>query len=405
MRIEIEEPGRSARKASLSLFFSAGFRPFFLLAGVAAAVNMLGWLVVYFAHGDIPQAFAPVVWHGHEMIYGFAAAAVAGFLLTAVPNWTSSTPVAGKPLMLLTAIWLLGRLTFWLSGVCPAWVVAVADLAFLPVMGYLVARPLIAAGKMRNIVFLPILGVLWIGALLVQLENLAGTATGLMGVRLGIWVLLLMIAIIGGRIIPAFTGAFLRMQGLGEVRTISWLEQVAPPAVVAAAIADVFIPDNPLTGVLLLIAAVLHGWRLSGWQGVKTRHSPILWVLHLGYGWLVIGLALRGISVFVPDVVPPSAALHALTAGTIATMILGVTTRAALGHSGRPLKVAPSIAWAYGLLTAGAFVRSIGPIVHPSAAGDLIPAVAGLLWLLAFGIYVAVYLPVCTQPRADGRPG
>lgn len=385
--------------------FAAGFRPFFLLAGLQAAAAMAGWLVFYFGSGSLPQAFFPVLWHSHELVFGFAGAAVAGFLLTAVPNWTGTKPRSGAPLAALAGLWIAGRVAFWLSASVPAWAVALLDLAFLPVLAVLVGKPLLAAGR-RNLVFLPILATFWLGELLVQLENLTGAATGMLGVRLGIWVLALMIAIIGGRIVPSFTGSWLRMNRPEvEIRSSAMVERLAPPMVALAGVADLLVPENPVTGLLLLSAGALHAVRLAGWHGLKTMGTPILWVLHVGYAWLVIGLVLRGVAVFAPAVVPPSAALHALTAGAVATMILGVMTRAALGHSGRPLVVAAPIAWAYGLLTVAAFIRVFGPIVHPSAAGDLVPAVSGTLWLTAFLVYVAVYAPICLRPRADGRPG
>lgn len=406
MRIEIEDPSAAGRRPAGSVLFAAGFRPFFLLAGLQAALAMAGWLAFYFGSGTLPQAFFPVVWHGHEMVFGFAAAAVAGFLLTAVPNWTGTRPVSGPPLMLLSALWLAGRIVFWLSAALPAWIVAAVDLAFLPVLAFLVGRPIVQAGNKRNLPFLPILGLFWLGEVLVQLEPLAGADTGMTGIRLGIWVLLVMIAIVGGRIIPSFTGNWLRMQGQDPtVRAQEWVERAAPAAVAAAGLADVFVPAHAGTGLLLLVAAALHGWRLAGWRGVATLREPILWVLHVGYLWLVVGLALRGASVFAPGAVPPSAALHALTTGAVATMVMGVMTRAALGHSGRPLRISTAIAWAYGLVSVGAFIRAFGPIVHPSAAGDLVPAVSGTLWMTAWLVYVWVYAPICTRPRADGRPG
>ncbi len=388
------------------VLFAAGFRPFFLLAGLQAVAAMVGWLVFYFGSGTLPHAFSPVLWHAHELVFGFGIAAVTGFLLTAVPNWTGTKPRSGAPVAVLAGLWLAGRLGFWFSSLLPAWLVAVLDLAFLPVLAFLVAQPLLAAGKLRNIIFLPILGMFWFGELLVQMESVAGTDTGMAGVRLGIWVLILMITIIGGRIVPAFTANWMRATGSdGQVRTSEMLDRIAPILVAIAAAGDILIPASPATGAVLLVAAAAQAWRLAGWQGLKTLSQPILWVLHVGYAWVVIGLALRGLAVYVPASAPPSAALHALTAGAIATMILGVMTRAALGHSGRPLQVSTAVAWAYGLLTISAFIRVFGPIVHPSTAGDLVPAVSGGIWIAAFLIYVAVYWPICTRPRADGRPG
>ncbi len=402
MTIEIAQPGGAQRRF---VPFASGFRPMFLLAGAQAVAAMAGWLVFYFGSGALPQAFFPVVWHGHEMVYGFAAAAVAGFLLTAVPNWTGTRPVSGPPLVALTLVWIVGRLAFWLSQDIPALLVAALDLAFVPLLLALVGKPLWAAGP-RNRPFLALLAAFWVGAAMVHGEALGLGDTAATGVRVGIWVLLTLIAIVGGRIVPAFTGNWMRQNGVdGQIRVRPWLEKVAPAGVAAAGLADVVSPTSPATAMLLILVAALHAIRLAGWQGARTMGAPIVWVLHVAYSWLVVGLALRGVAVLWPLVVPPSAGLHALTVGAVGLMVMGVMTRAALGHSGRPLRVPTVIAWAYGLLALAAFIRAIGPIVHSSAAGDLIPAVTGGLWTLAWAIYVAVYAPICLRPRIDGRPG
>jgi uncharacterized protein involved in response to NO len=386
------------------VFFAAGFRPFFLFAAIQAAVMLPLWLLVFFAILPVGANWNPVVWHAHAMVFGFAGAAIGGFLLTAVPNWTNSHHVSGRPLMLLFGVWLVGRAAVALAGVLPPLAVAVIDLGYLPVLAALLAKPLIDAGKWRNIAFLPILGVMWLADLCVHLEALTGNATGLKGIYLGIFVVLLMIVIVGGRIVPSFTQNWLRMQGKPvEIPPVAWIEKGgAAGSLVLAAAAQLAAPSSAIAGILALVAAGIHGYRLSRWHGLATFASPILAVLHVGYGWMVLGFALLGLASFT-DILPASAAIHALTAGSIGTMVIGVMSRAALGHSGRPLLVAPATVAAYVLVSVGALLRVAAPAIP--GAMTVLTLAGGLAWTLGWLVYAVVYFPVTTQPRADGRPG
>ncbi len=400
--IPLQEPVYRGKPGPL--FFAAGFRPFFLFAGIHAMLALPLWLAVYVGGVDLRLPFGPTVWHGHEMVFGFAAAAVGGFLLTAVPNWTNTHHVSGRPLMVLFALWLAGRLAFTLAGLLPPIVVAVLDLAYIPMLALLLGRPLIAAGKARNMVFLPILGLFLLANAVVHGGVYLGWGDPMRGVYLGMALLLVMIAIVGGRIVPSFTQNWLRMQGKPvEVTPIGWIEKGgAQGSVLLAGILTALVPSSPAAGVVLLAAAGIHLLRLSRWHGLKTVSNPILWVLHLGYLWMVVGLALLGACSFI-DGLPVSAAVHALTAGSIGTMILGVMSRAALGHSGRPLLVSPLTVAAYVLLSVGTVLRVVAPLV-PSAQMGLTHG-GGTLWALAWLLFVVVYFPIVTRPRADGRPG
>lgn len=400
--IPLQEP--AYRGHAGPVFFAAGFRPFFLFAGIQAAVMLPLWLLV-FHHGlDLGLSYPPAVWHGHELVFGFGVAAVGGFLLTAVPNWTNMHHVSGRPLMALFGLWLAGRVAFSLGGVLPAALVALLDLAYLPVLAAMMAGPLIKAGKWRNIAFLPILAALWMANAMVHLDIVLGVGEAMTGVYLGIFLLLMMIAIVGGRIVPSFTLNYLRMQGRPlEARTHGWVEKGGAVGSLAAAAALTLVaPGSVAAGVALLVAAAIHGLRLAGWHGAKTLKSPLLWVLHLGYLWLVVGLALLGLSSFI-DALPVSAALHALTAGSIGTMILAVMSRAALGHSGRPLQAAPATVAAYVLLSLGTVLRVVSPLV-PEIGLEMTGA-AGLCWAGAWVLFVFVYAPIVARPRADGRAG
>jgi uncharacterized protein involved in response to NO len=385
--IQLEEP--VFRPKGGPVFFAAGFRPFFLFAAIEAAVMIPLWLAVQSGMVDLGTGFPPMLWHGHEMLFGFAGAAVGGFLLTAVPNWTDGRILGGPRLMALFAAWVLGRVAFLLAGILPPVAVAVADLLYLPGLAFLLAEQLIGARKWRNIAFLPVLGVLWASDIAFHLGE------GLAALHAGITVVLVMIAIVGGRVVPSFTETWLRMKGtIVTPRRLPWIEKGgAAVSIVVAGLVMVVAPGSPYAGIALLAAAGVHGLRLSGWHGAKTFSNPILWVLHVGYGWMVVGLALWGLSCLLP-VLPQTAALHALTAGSIATMVMGVMSRAALGHSGRSLDVPPLIVAAYILVSVGALLRVVG-----------LTMIGGSVWSLAWVFFVIIYWPIVTRPRADGRPG
>lgn len=381
------------------IFFAAGFRPFFLSAGLLAALMLPLWLAVFVGGVDLGLPYPAAVWHGHEMVFGFAAAAVGGFLLTAVPNWTNTHHVSGRPLMVLYAAWAAGRVAMLLGGVLPPLVVAAIDLLYLPLLAALMAGPLIRAGKWRNIAFVPILVAFSLTNLAVHLDIAFGLGDGLGAIYIGITLLLVMIAIVGGRIVPSFTQNWLRMQGQAvELAPIGWIEKGgAAVSIALGGLLAAFAPGSVAAGVVLLAAAGIHLARLGRWHGLKVLRSPILWVLHLGYLWMVVGLALLGLSSF--SDLPASAALHALTAGAISTMVLGVMSRAALGHSGRSLELSPLTVAAYVLLSVGAALRVAGfDHIGMTHAG-------GALWSLAWVLFVVVYWPIVTRPRADGRPG
>lgn len=400
--IPLQEP--VYRGSAGPIFFAAGFRPFFLSAGILAAVSLPLWLAIYSAGIDLGLPYPVSVWHGHEMVYGFAGAAIGGFLLTAVPNWTNTHHVSGKPLMVLYGAWLAGRLAMVLGGVLPPLVVAAIDLAYLPLLAGLVAKPLIGAGKWRNIAFVPILLVFFLTNLAVHLDIAFGIGDGIGALYAGITLVLVMITIVGGRIVPSFTQTWLRMQGRPvEPRLFGWIEKGGAVASVAVGgLLAAFAPGSMATGMVLLAAAAINLVRLAGWHGVRALTNPLLWVLHVGYLWMVVGLALLGLASFLPEL-PASAALHALTAGAVATMILGVMSRAALGHSGRPLAVSRPTVAAYVLVTVGTLLRVAAPLLGDAQMGAT--HAGGAIWALAWVLFVVVYWPIVTRPRADGRPG
>lgn len=381
-------------------FLSYGFRPFFLL-GAAWAIAALAIVLAALAFGVWP-ADAPQLdrWHGHEMLFGFVAAAVAGFLLTAVPTWTSTPPVRGAPLAALAALWLAGRAVMlpWL-GLHGAW--ALVDAAFFPAVALAVGVPLVRTRNYRNLQFIAMLLVLALADLLF-VADLTGwlDAPPFDPLRLVVNLVVLMIAVVGGRIVPLFTRNALLMRGIKRpFAPIPWLDRAAIAAVVAVLLGDLVVPNGAAAGWLAAIAAVLHAVRLGRWHGHATLSMPIVWVLHLGYAWLPIAFALK--AVWLLGAAPWTVNwLHAFTAGAFGTMVLGVMTRVALGHTGRPLVVAKPIAVAYGLVTVGAALRILAPIALPAFYVELMTA-ALAAWAGAFAIFLAVYVPILVAPRAD----
>jgi uncharacterized protein involved in response to NO len=389
----------------ISRLFAAPFRVFFFLAGLYSIVIMGLWLPVYVGAMALPERFGPALWHGHEMIFGYTGAVLAGFLLTAVANWTGVPAWTGRPLAWLGGVWLAGRVAVTCGDSWPGWLVALVDLAYLPALAVMVALPVLKTGNRRQLVFLVLLAGLTAANLMVHLEAMGVLAGGgRRGLVLAVTLVVAIIAVMGGRIIPMFTANALRQRGdLVAPKVRPWVERLALPVLIGLAGAELFDETGPAAALAALSAALIHGVRLSGWRGHRTLDQPILWVLHLGYGWLVFGLLLKGLAPLLPDQ-PPNLALHALTVGAIGTLSLGVMTRVALGHTGRPFQVAPVVVAGYALITAAALVRVAGPWLM---AGGGVPVMhaAGGLWAAAFAAFLAGYAGILTSPRVDGRPG
>ena len=396
--VGIEEPRRSG--ATRFALFDDGFRIFFFLAGLHAALAVALWLPVFLGLLPLPIAVPPTLWHAHEMIYGFAVAGVAGFFLTAVPSWTTTPARRGPALMALAAVWLLGRIAMLAMAWIPAWLAAILDLAFLPALAVAIAGPLWRAGAKRNLALLGVLAALWAADLVMDADFLGfADEAGPRAARVGIDVLLLLITLIGGRIVPAFTTNALRaVDPAAAARSFPLLDRATIIAMALLAVSEAATGLGVLTGAIACAAAVLSAVRLGFWRGARTLRSPILWALHLGYGWLVLGLALKGATAFLEDL-PETAALHALTAGAIATMLVAVMSRAALGHTGRPIKAHGAMIAAYALVSLAAALRVAAPL-FPAAFTPMLEAAAAA-WTLAFALFLGVYTPILVAPRAD----
>ncbi|HTO52844.1 MAG TPA: NnrS family protein [Myxococcota bacterium] len=386
--------------------FQRGFRPFFLLAGAQASVSVLAWLGVFAGLFPAPGWLAPSLWHAHEMLFGFVAAAAAGFLLTAAPTWTASAPVSGAPLAALATLWLAGRIAMALAGVLPLPVVAAADLAFLPALAFAVARPILATRQVRNAGFPLVLAALALLDLGAQLDA-CGLAPGLAPACIhgGVDLALVLIVLVGGRITPSFTANALRRAGIAaQVRTRPWLDRLAVAAVIAAAATELFAPRTRISGSVSLLAAAAVAARMSGWQSRLTRGDPLLWSLHLGGAWVALGFAAVALA-DLTGLVPWAVGLHAQTTGAIGTMVLAVMTRVSLGHTGRPLVAPPSALAAYLLVSAGALARTAGAVFAPPGEYLGVIALAGLLFAAAYGAFLVGYAPMLVSARSDGREG
>jgi uncharacterized protein involved in response to NO len=377
--------------------FALGFRPFFLAAGVYAVLLMALWLAML-QGGVEPGSLPPLVWHGHEMLFGFTVAVIAGFLLTAAQNWTGIRTPSGKPLAALFLLWLAGRVAFLLPGV-PAGLVAAVDLAFLPVLALALALPILRAKQLHNYPFPVMLLALTVANALVHGEALGWTATASEGLHLATYVVVTMIVVMGGRVIPSFTDNKLRTRA----RRWKAIEILVPVVTIGALLAAVVAPVSPATAVLAAIAAAVHAIRLAGWYTKQYWSVPLLWVLHLGYGWIALGFALLALAAAGVGSAAGSA-LHAFTAGAIGVLTLGMMARVSLGHTGRMLEPAALMSWAFAAANLAALVRVAVPLVLPQAYATGM-AVAGGLWTVAFVLFAAIYTPVLLRPRVDGKPG
>jgi uncharacterized protein involved in response to NO len=393
-------------RASLQALFSYGFRPFFLGAGLYAFFAMGLWLVWLSMQAPDWAMFAnsPFAWHAHEMIFGFAAAAVAGFLLTAVPNWTGALPLSGSPLMLLFAAWLSGRIAMLAGGNLDPVFVAAADLAFLPLLGASAALQLFVKPAPRNFMLLTILGAL-VGANFAYHLSSNGIwpANELGSLRFALMLLVLMIAIIGGRVIPAFTHNWLHLNRVSArmPQHPPWLDAAAIVSIALLTVLQLLHAPDWVQGSTALFAALANGVRLALWRGYQTWRAPIVFVLHVGYAWLVIGLFLSGAAAFGSGL-PSVPAEHAFGAGAVATMIMAIMTRASLGHTGRAIVAPRGIGLAYGLLTLAAFLRVFGVQVAPALYAEVL-VIAAVAWMAAFALFVGVYMSILTTPRISSR--
>lgn len=378
-----------------------GWRVFFLAAGLYAVLAMLAWLVWLGSGGTVDLQFAaapPIQWHAHEMIFGFTTATLAGFFLTAMPNWTDTESASARFITLLAVLWLAGRIAIWFSGSLPALLVAVIDLAFLPVLAARVLAHLLHRPKPQNVMFSVLLLVIWTANLLVHLDWMGWTATEPQGQRAGLMVICAMIAVVGGRIVPAFTRNALNRSRPDAPLPVSRrpLDVMGAILVILTAILVLVGAPAELAAVLAIGAGLVAIARLIGWQTRQTLDNPILWTLHVSYAMLALGLLAWGFAGL--GLGSEVGALHILGVGAVGGMTLAVMSRASIGHSGRALRAPPAIVLSYVLIPVAALLRWAaaewpGPLYSLGTLG------AGALWTLAFTLYVVALWSIWTTPR------
>ncbi|HZP68664.1 MAG TPA: NnrS family protein [Pseudolabrys sp.] len=374
--------------------FSYGFRPFFLAAGLWAAIGILLWIPQYMGKLSVPTHLSPLDWHIHEMLYGYVAASVAGFLLTAIPNWTGRLPVSGGPLAGLALLWLAGRVALLVSAQIGGFVAALVDLSFLAALATVAAREVIAGKNWRNLRVLALLVILILGNIVFHAEVLAAGA-GNYGPRIAIAAVILMISLIGGRIVPSFTNNWLARNNPGRLPVpFSRFDVVSIAASAVALFAWIAAPMHVLCGGLLIIAGCLQAVRLMRWAGDRTLADRLVLVLHIGYAFIPVGFVLNGLATLTADV-PATAGVHAWTAGAIGMMTMAVMTRATLGHTGQPLQAGRATQAIYGLLLVAALVRIVAAFM---GSIDLLEF-AGFAWVAAFILFVVLYGPLLVMRK------
>jgi uncharacterized protein involved in response to NO len=392
------EPSHYQRGA----LFNLGFRPFYLCGAAFGAVALTVWLLVLsgvpLSGGYLLRA-DPIGWHAHEMVFGFAAAIIAGFLLTAVRAWTGRDTAKGAVLAALTLLWLAGRVLVWSGPALPA---AIVDSAFLPLAALLLLRVLMKAGNRRNY-FLAVV-LLAFGALNALFHGFAIDTRADLSMRAvyaSAGIVVLLVSVIGGRVIPMFTAN--AIPGF-VARRRRIVEATVAPLTLAAFFADALALDGAIVAPLALLACGVHLARMIGWRSYAVRGRPILAILHLAYAWLPLGFALLAASSRGWTRVPHGLAMHAFAAGAIGGAIIAMITRTARGHTGRPLVADKRDIACYALVIAAGALRVLGPLAAPAWHSTWIFA-AGICWVLAFALYVAAYAAPLFRPRADGKPG
>jgi uncharacterized protein involved in response to NO len=374
---------------------SYGFRPFFLLGSIWAGIEVLAWLPMFYGELSLATAFSPRDWHVHEMLFGYVPAIVAGFLLTAIPNWTGRLPLQGRPLLGLVVVWVAGRIAVLLSGEIGWLAASVIDVAFLALMAAAVAREVVVGKSWRNLKIVALLGLL-AGANLAfhveaHFEGIAQYAS-----RAGIAVVIMMITVIGGRIIPSFTRNWLMRRPAGRLPApFGRFDEFCMMLSGVALALWVVAPDDAATGAALLSAGVFNTLRLVRWAGERTAGDRLVLILHVGFAFVPLGFLFGAFTTF--GVAPPSAGIHAWTVGGVGLMTLAVMSRASLGHTGRALTASPALQAIYAVAAIAAVAR-ICAAVEPQWGVTLLH-VAAFGWALAFLGFAGLYAPLLCLPK------
>lgn len=368
--------------------FSYGFRIFFLMAGMWAALSMLIWIITMSNGVMLPSRMVGVDWHMHELVFGYTSAVIAGFLLTAVPNWTGRAPLTGLPLAGLALLWLAGRILIMVSMHLPSLFVSMVDVGFLPVLGLVIFRELAIAKNWRNMPVLALVMVFAIANGLFHYESLTGSAFRAYSPRIGVGAIIMLISLIGGRIIPTFTRNWLAKQAPGRLPApFDGFDKIVLLISGIAMIAWIAVPEASAIRWLMAVVGILHFFRVSRWAGERTIREPLLAILHIGYLFIPVGYMMVGSDAAVP---------HAWTAGGIGIVTLAMMTRASLGHVGRPLIATRSITAIYIAVVGSVILRIVAEIFVGSV---LLLHLSGTFWMLGFAGFAIVYFPLLTRSK------
>jgi uncharacterized protein involved in response to NO len=379
--------------------FALGFRAFFILAGLSALALIAIWKSMADDSLRLPNYFPDTYWHAHEMLLGYASAVIAGFLLTAVKNWTGQQTLHGQKLAALCLLWLYGRLLPFYAGIFPDSIIALVDMSFLPILAYQIAQPIIKTGQFKNLIFPAFLLLMTLGNALIHIEILGIKPTAWLGLTLVVAIIVMMILVIAGRVFPFFTE-----RGLSGVLILPnpLFETLAISSATLLFTLQLFHVSGGLLALIAVFAVVANLARVANWYDHRIWYVPLLWVLYTGYGWIILGFALTALSAF--GWISGTLALHAFTVGGIGILTLGMMARVALGHTGRALRVSNAIALAFVLINIAALFRVLVPIALPQWYEKVI-YISTLSWLAAFSLFILIYAPILMTARVDGKEG
>jgi uncharacterized protein involved in response to NO len=380
--------------------FALGFRAFFALAGLSALALIALWKSIHDGSFTAANYFPATIWHAHEMLLGYAGAVIAGFLLTAVKNWTGEQTLHGDKLAALCLLWIYGRLLPFYSGLFPDSLIALVDLSFLPALAYCIAKPIMKTGKFKNLLFAALLLVMTVGNGLIHAEILGlKQHSASLGLNLVVAMIILMILVMAGRVFPFFTE-----RGLSGVLILP--NPLVEILAIGSAVLVFFLQLLQINGTVLalvaIFAVVANLARVINWYDRRIWYVPLLWVLYAGYGWIILGFSFTALAAY--HWVSVTLALHAFTVGGIGTLTLGMMARVSLGHTGRALRVSNAIALAFVLINLAALFRVLVPMALPQWYEQVV-YMSTLCWLAAFSLFILIYTPILTTARVDGKKG
>lgn len=388
---------RAERKGDGVAWLRKGFRPFFALAALYGAFIVPLWLLVLNSVIAVPGPRDPMLWHAHEMLFGYTSAVVAGFLLTAVSRWSGKETAIGAPLLALVTLWLLGRVAMLAPGLPLRWA-ALVDSAFLPALAVAIGRPLLLAKNRRNYGILFVITLLSLANVGTHLEAFGVFGWGRTSYLFALDLLVILMVVVGARVIPMFTRNALADESVRS--EVGW-DRAALALCVASVAARLVFGANAVHGSLSLLAGVALLVRSRHWGSLSSRREPMLWILHVGHAFLALGLVLRGVATVAPSL--GSSATHALAAGAIGSLTLGMMSRVSLGHTGRMLAASRRTTFAFAAMAAAGALRVVAPLALGVYTWLLV--VATVFWVLAFALFLAEYVPILGRPREDGAPG